>query len=300
MKYEIDRAVIAMSVGELCSLALLGGDLDLRIGNAGRPSVERTAIGAKVHRKLQAEAGVLYDAEVAMTNTTLYRGISFEVSGRADGILQTEPTITVDEIKTVGGRSFDLPPAPLHDAQVRCYAYFLCRERGLEEIRTRLTYYRLDDGKTKYLTETHRMDDLRTFYESLLARVEYRARILIERQTELLPTARRSRFPYRSVRAGQDEMLRECYRDIRAGERLFVEAPTGTGKTLSALFPAVQALGKGFIDKIFYLTAKSATQREAYHAAEQILEGGARLRTLMIGAREQICQNEALLCGIFI
>ena len=291
MKYDIERAAVTLSVTELCALAFLGGDLDLRPGMSKRFSAERAQVGAKVHRKLQAEAGAQYDAEVMLTNTTLYHNLSFEVSGRADGILRSNP-LTVDEIKTVSSRAFELPPAPLHDAQVKCYAYFLCRERNLEGIYTRLTYYCTEDGRTRYLTTYHTARDLQIFYFDLLSRIEYRARILIERQTVLLPSVHEGRFPYSSVREGQDIMLRECYRDIRAGKRLFVEAPTGTGKTLSALYPAVRALGEGHCDKIFYLTAKASTRREAFRAAEQIFRAGSHLRTVVLTAREQICQNE--------
>ncbi len=291
MKYDVERAVVTLSVTELCSLALSGGDLDLRFGAGKAAMFERAAIGAKIHRKLQAEAGVLYDAEVAMVNTTLFHGISFEVSGRADGILRTEPR-TVDEIKTVSARAFDQPPASMHDAQVKCYAYFLCREREFEQVQTRLTYYCQESGKTRYLTETHSQQALRAFYEDLLSRVEYRARILIERETVLRPSVHSGRFPYASVREGQDIMLRECYRDIRAGKRLFIEAPTGIGKTLSALYPAVRSLGEGHIDKIFYLTAKAATRREAFRASAQIFAAGSHLRTVVLSAREQMCKND--------
>ncbi len=291
MKYDIERAVITLSVTELCTLALMGGDLDLRPGMGKRRDAERAAVGAKVHRKLQAEAGVLYDAEVSMTHSTFYRGICFEVSGRADGVMRTEP-LTVDEIKTVSGRAFDLPPAPMHDAQVRCYAHFLCAQKGLHTVQTRLTYYRTDDGKTRYLKNSFSADELREFYESLLARIEYRARILIEHQTVLLPSVASGRFPYASVREGQDILLKECYRDIRAGKRLFAEAPTGTGKTLSTLYPAVRALGEGHIDKIFYLTAKASTRKEAYHAAAQIFRAGSHLRAIVLTAREHCCKND--------
>ena len=154
MKYDIERAVVTLSVGELCALALTGGDLDLRPGMTKRYSAERAAIGAKVHHKLQAEAGVMYDSEVSMTNTTVFHDVTFEVSGRADGIIRTEP-LTVDEIKTVGAKAFELPPPPMYDAQVKCYAYFLSRERSLQSVQTRLTYYRLEDGKTRHITVTH-------------------------------------------------------------------------------------------------------------------------------------------------
>ncbi len=291
MKYDIERAVITLSVTELCALALSSGDLDLRPGKGKRFSTERARVGVKIHQQLQAEAGVQYDAEVSFCNTTLHHGIAYEVSGRADGILHTVP-ITVDEIKTVGGKSHDVPISALHDAQVKCYAYFYGIENKAERVGTRLTYYFLEDGELRHVSETHSLSELRTFYLDLLSKIEYRAALLMERRTKTLPALRCGRFPYPSVRDGQDIMMRECYRTIRDGKRLFVEAPTGTGKTLSALYPAVQALGQERCDKIFYLTAKTSTGREAYRAAKQIFSAGSKIRTIVLTAREQICQNE--------
>lgn len=292
MRYDCERAAVVLSVSELCRYALMSGDLDVRMG--GRFSHERAALGAEIHRKMQASAGAMYDAEVAFSNTTLYGGVCYEVNGRADGVIRAgEHDFTVDEIKTVSGKAFSLPPEPMHDAQVKCYAHFLCRERGLERIKTRLTYYRLEDGKTKHAITEHRREELEAFYLDLLSRVEYRARILIERETVLLPSAHSGHFPYSSVRTGQDIMLKECYRDIRAGKRLFIQAPTGTGKTVSSLYPAMRALGEGHCDKIFYLTAKASTRSEAFRAAADIFRAGTHLRTIVLGARERLCQNEA-------
>jgi len=292
MKYDIDRAAVVMSVRELCAYALMGGDLDLRPGMGKHFSAERASLGAAVHRKLQAEAGVEYTPEVTLSHAVLFRDLCFEIDGRADGILKTDP-ITVDEIKTVSARAFSLPPDPLHDAQVKCYAYFLCCERGLETVCTRLTYYRIEDERTKYLTATHTKGELESFFFDLLSRVEYRARILHEHQTVLLPSVGGGRFPFSSLREGQDVLLKECYHDIRASKRLFAEAPTGIGKTVSTLYPAVRAVGEGHADKIFYLTAKAATRREAFSAAARIFEAGSHLRTVVLTAREQICPNEA-------
>ena len=291
MRYNMEKAAIEISVGELCHYALQSGDLDLRMG--GRFFAERATLGAKIHRKLQASAGAMYDAEVSLSNTTLFHDVCFEVSGRADGIIRSGVRdFTVDEIKTVSGKAFSLPPSPMHEAQVKCYAYFLCREKNLAEIKTRLTYYRIDDEKIKHTTTTHSFESLKHFYFDLLSRIEYRAHILIERETVLRPSVHSGRFPYYTVRNGQDIMLRECYRDIRAGKRLFIQAPTGTGKTVSALYPAIRALGEGYCDKIFYLTAKASTRREAYRAAADIFKAGSHLRTIVLGARERLCQNE--------
>ena len=291
MKYDIERAVITLSVTELCALALSSGDLDLRPGKGKRFSTERARIGVKIHQRLQTEAGVRYDAEVPLCNTTLHRGIAYEVSGRADGILYTSP-IAVDEIKTLGGKSHDVPIYALHDAQVKCYAYFYALEKKIDRISTRLTYYFLEDSEIRHVSETHTLSELRTFYLDLLSKIEYRAEILVEQKTKVLPAIRCGRFPYPSVRDGQDIMMREGYRTIRDGKRLFVEAPTGTGKTLSALYPAVQALGQEKCDRIFYLTAKASTGREAFRAAKQIFSAGSEIRTIVLTAREQICQNE--------
>ena len=291
MKYDAERAAIVLSVGELCAYALSGGDLDLRHGGNRSAAFSRARVGAEVHRKLQAEAGAEYTPEVTLSHALLYGGITYEISGRADGIIRTQP-LTVDEIKTVGGRAFDLPPAPMHDAQVKCYAYFLCCQRNLERIRTRLTYYRIEDGKIRHLEAEHTKEELESFLMELLSKISYRAEVLSERGTVLLPSAEASGFPYASVREGQDTLIKECYRDIRAGKRLFAEAPTGIGKTVSTLYPAVRALGEGHCDKIFYLTAKSATRKEAFLTAQKIFEAGAHLRTVVLTARDQICPNE--------
>ena len=218
MKYEAERAVLTLSVGELCELAFLPSDLDLRYSRT--PSVRRAELGADVHRRLQAEAGALYTPEVSFTHTELYGGLHYEISGRADGIISGEIP-TVDEIKTVKGRLMNRQPEPRHEAQMKCYAYFLCVQRELDEVQGRLTYYCIDDGRLKYFTSVYRREELHEFFLGLLSRVEYRAQILSERETVLRPSAAEGRFPFSSVREGQDVLIKECYRDIRAGKRLF-------------------------------------------------------------------------------
>ena len=289
MKYHVGRAAITLSVRELCAYAVCPPDLDLRIG--GRQSLVTAAKGREAHKLLQKRAEHGYEAEVAFTNTTLHGGICYEVSGRADGVLRGDPTV-VEEIKTVSGSAFDREPTAFHEAQGMCYAYFLCRRDALAEVEVRLTLCRVEDYKTRSFARRFGFEELERFYRDLLARVEYRARLTVERYTVRIPSVSSGRFPFSSVREGQDIMIRESYRDIKAGKRLFLQAPTGTGKTVSSLYPAVRALGDGYCDKIFYLTAKASTRREAYAASSRIFEAGSHLRTVVLTAREQICPNE--------
>ena len=249
-------------------------------------------IGAEIHRRIQKDAGAKYTPEVALNNTTMHGGIYYTVSGRADGVIRKLGRVTVDEIKSVKPFDFFAPPKEIFVAQMKCYAYFLACREELERIGGRLTYVNSDNGKIKYFDYEFHIDDLRLWYKSLIMKISRAAGFMKHRVEEILPSAENAAFPYGELREGQEIMIREGYRAMKRGERLFVQAPTGTGKTISSLYPAVRALGAGYADKIFYLTAKSSTRREAYRAAGKIFEGGAHLRTAVITAKEQVC-----LCG---
>ena len=288
MRYNTDTCSLELSVRLLCESAWRGGDL----GGYGFSATDLGAMadGAAIHRKLQAEAGGYYHPEVSLQNTTLFHGLYYTVSGRADGVIRgADGSLTVDEIKCVRGRAFYTPPQEVFLSQLKCYAYFLAVREELSEIGGRLTYYHIETKKLKYFTYRFSTDSLRADYLRLLGRIEDRARWTVERVTDRLPSAASARFPYEELREGQEIMIRECHAAIRRRKRLFVEAPTGTGKTVSALYGAIRAMGEGHVDKIFYLTAKASTAREAYRAMGKLLEGGAKLRTVMITAKEQAC-----------
>ncbi len=286
MRYNEEKACIEMSVRELCGMALSSGDLEW---GGGRAAFSAMQTGAEWHKKLQSGRGAGYSAELALCNTTLHSGIAYEVSGRADGVEQTDEEITVEEIKSVSPYRFYQPPLPSHLAQLRVYAHFLCAARGLAGVRTRLVLVRSDDGKVKEHLEYCPARVLRAHYEQLLQAVSRWAILCVERATTALPTLAGQKFPYSYMREGQERMIRAAYRTIGKGKRLFVGAPTGIGKTMSALYPAVRALGAGRCDRIFYLTAKASTRREAFDAVRRLVDCGAPLRAVVLTAREQIC-----------
>ena len=132
-----------------------------------------------------------------------------------------------------------------------------------------------------------------------LARLIPIAQMLRERGEKILSCSSNAKFPYPTLRNGQMLMMNECYDAMSRGKRLFVQAPTGIGKTLSVLYPAVKFLGSGKCDKIFYFTAKSSTQAEAYRAAGALFASGAQLRTIVISAKEQVCcASDCMVNGI--
>ena len=290
LTYNADRAAIEISVGELCRMALKCGDLDRSLFRAG---LWRMQEGTSLHSMLQEEAGKTYgySAEVPLSLTTVYDGLTYTVSGRADGVMKGygEGALKVEEIKSVRGGMFYNNPPEVYLAQLRCYAHFLCVTRGLGEIDTCLTYIHAESHKIRRFEQTMTAEELAGYYEDLLRHIAPWARLEIERKTEIPDTLRSLPFPYPTLREGQEELIHTCRRAIRAGKRLFAQAPTGIGKTMSVLYPSVRALGEGKCDKIFYLTAKASTAAEAFHAARRLHESGARMRSVTLTAKEQVC-----------
>ena len=93
-------------------------------------------------------------------------------------------------------------------------------------------------------------------------------------------------FPYRE---GQKELATNVYRTIYHKRKLFLEAPTGVGKTISTVFPTVKAMGEGLVEKIFYLTAKTITRTVAQECFSLLQQNGLLLKTIVITAKEKIC-----------
>jgi len=289
IRYNVSTCTAEMSVSTLCEIGARSGSIDRRHGS-GKLNMH---IGSEIHRRLQSEAGAFYEAEVALCNTILFGGMHYTVSGRADGIIKSSDGAVVDEIKTVHGYEFFMPPSTSHLAQLKCYAYFLSVRDSLDSVRARLTYFNTDNEKIKYFEFAFSASELKDFYFGLLSEVSFFAELEAKRTLDVLPTAANAVFPYGELREGQEMMIRECYGAIKRGQRLFVEAPTGTGKTISSLFPAVRSLGAGFADKVFYLTAKASTRREAYYAASKLFLSGTPIRAVVLTAKESLCRCSA-------
>ena len=329
MHYNPQTDFIEISVRELCALAFKGGSLDNRV-----PPVNlyrRAEEGRETHEKLRAlrEAGKglgvssepprklrgseelylpaeplpepAYHAEVTLRHTCRMDGVAFSVSGRADGVWY-DPAggCVVEEIKSVTGNAdyYIRSPRESDLAQLTCYGYFLCAAKGLSTVTLRLTYVRPGHEEEAYFADSvMTAEQLAGAYSAILRMILPRAKDLYERETTLRKTAKRAIFPYTEVRDAQQDMIRECWRDMRAGKTLFAEAPTGIGKTIATLYPAVRCFGEGKCDKIFYLTAKNATRREAFAAVQKLNEAATPIRACVITARESACICEAAKAG---
>ncbi len=330
MYYNPATGHIEISVRELCALAFKGGSLDNRV--PPQHLYRRAEEGREVHGALRAlrEEGkgpgmpgeqprkrprgseealipteeipkATYHAEVTLSHTCRMDGVTFLVSGRADGVwFDPMGGCMVEEIKSVTGMAdfYMRSPREADLAQLSCYGYFLCAAKGLSTVTLRLTYARAgQEEEAACVDRLMTAEQLKGVYAALLQMILPRAKDLQERETTLRRTAKHAVFPYTGMREAQQDMIRECWRDIRAGKTLFAEAPTGIGKTIATLYPAVRCFGEGKCDKIFYLTAKNATRREAFAAVGKLNEAATPIRACVITAREGACICEAAKTG---
>ncbi len=292
MRYDESRDTIEISAEEICMSALMGGNIDNR--RAYRRFHERASDKARIYEKLHLSFGMRYYDRVELTNTCKIDGIYFTVTGYADGVLCRDDGYTVDEVR-VGSpdKRYDAAEEQYHRARLALYAYFLCCAKECSEMEIRQLFFDTENGEIRIRKETATKAELQAICMSMISKVLWRAQIIRERARVRIPAAANALFPYKTLRDSQTEMIKECYRDIKHGNRLFCQAPTGIGKTVSTLYPSVKCIGEGVADKIFYLTSKQSIRREAFSAMSRMNKVGVGLRTCIISSRESMCKNAA-------
>ena len=277
---------IRISVRNLVEFILRHGDIDNRHRGTPEGAMQE---GSRIHRMIQKRMGAEYRAEVPLKYTLAADGYTLMVEGRADGIIHHEGKVTIDEIKgtyrelaRIGG------PEPLHLAQAKCYAYMYGLGQGLGDVRVQITYCNIPAEELKYFHREYDFGELETWFAGVIAAyqkwADYSCKWRGIRQNSIEGLA----FPY-PYRAGQKELAANVYRTIYHGKKLFLEAPTGVGKTISTIYPSVQAMGKGMGEKLFYLTAKTITRTVAEETLQLLREKGLRMKSIILTAKEKIC-----------
>ena len=286
----MDEKRIALSVTELVRFAAGAGNIDARYGGDATGALSK---GAAVHRRLQRESGGLYLPEVALSGSVSLDGIEYLLSGRADGIIDTpEGSVTVDEIKSTRLSPALLSPAvhEMYFAQGEVYAFLYSVIHRLDRMAVRLTYYHTETDKIYRTVREYSASELKERVILLLRKAAAAVTAVCERKLILPGELADAPFPYDNKREGQKETVLRAYSVFRQGGRIFAEAPTGIGKTISALYPALKAVGTGHADKVFYLTAKGVIARQAAATAEKM--GAEHLRTVILSARSKMCISD--------
>ncbi len=285
---EIVKPIYTVQVRELVEFVLRAGDL---AGERQFVGMDRAVQGIRGHQKIQRSRPPGYATEIAVEHEIHVDTFTLVIRGRLDGVLRSPGELLIEEIKTVHGK-WDREAEPLHWAQAKIYAYIYASKESAKEVVIQLTYLELETSRVTEFRQPFSIEELGNFFTttttSYLEWIREEVRWLAVRNESV----RQLNFPFQAYRPGQREMAVTVYKTLTGGGRAFIAAPTGIGKTISALFPAAKALGEGKLKRIYYLTARTVGQGMAEKAVRDLRQGGLRLRTVTLTARHKVCINE--------
>jgi DNA excision repair protein ERCC-2 len=287
------KPAITISVRNLVEHLLRSGDLRMDFFGAAR-AVE----GIRIHQRIQHSRPDTYLAEVSITHSVDSESLTMNISGRIDGIIPDGELPIVEEIKSTQRPLDDLVdnPNPIHWGQAKCYAYMWACQEEVDELGVQLTYVNVSSGEVREDLQTFTLNQLEDFFLDLVNRYRTwllsRVQWLADRDNAIAETS----FPFDSYRAGQRNMAVAVYRSVRDGRHLLVQAATGIGKTMAALFPCIKALGEQLVSKIVFLTARTTGRLAAEKALEILRDRGLRLKSVSITAKEKICFEPDCAC----
>lgn len=290
-----EETIIRISVRSLVEFILRKGDIDNRV--SGSMEKDAMLLGGKIHRKIQSRMGTNYTAEVPLKIQMPCDGFVLQIEGRADGVLKDDGKVLIDEIKGILRSLEHLEaPVPVHLAQAKCYAYIYAVQNSLKCIDVQMTYCQMETEEIRRFCQKFEFQELQTWFQDLVTQYEKWAKFEIEWRNVRNDSIRQIEFPF-PYREGQRDLVVSAYRTILRKKKLFIQAPTGVGKTMATVFPAVRAVGEGLGEKIFYLTAKTITRTVAEQAFSLLKEKGLLYKTITLTAKEKICFCEEAECN---
>ncbi|WP_342563423.1 ATP-dependent DNA helicase [Paenibacillus sp. FSL R7-0345] len=287
-------AEISISVRSLVEYVFSSGSL-----MPGFSSGAAMAEGTRIHQHIQKQYKEGDRKEVYLKTELVHEGLKFIIDGRCDGLLTGEDgTVTVEEIKSTGELlEPDFAGKEVHWAQALMYAHILCLDLELTAIRVKLTYVRRGGEEQQSLYRQMTSVELEAFASDTVARYAPYAELLVRHQEQRDASIRALAFPFPDYRNGQRHFAAAVYKSVSEKVNLFAQAPTGIGKTMSTLFPALKALGEGKAAGLFYLTAKTVNRLAAQEAIGMLIAQGMQLHTVTLTAKDKSCFREEGLCS---
>ncbi|NUU60165.1 helicase C-terminal domain-containing protein [Paenibacillus agri] len=285
---------ISISVRTLVEYVFRSGSLE-----PGFRSASSMVEGTRIHQKIHQRYKESDQKEVYLKTEIPYKELLLVVDGRCDGLLLTEDgTLVVEEIKSTAG-PLDLlgEGREVHWAQALMYAYMIALEQGLTSMEVRLTYVQRGGEEERSLQRSVSMEELADFAADTVARYAPYAEMLLRHDITKEQSIRELGFPFPTYRKGQRHFAGAVYKAVSEGVNLFAQAPTGIGKTMSTLFPAIKAIGEGRAKGFFYLTAKTITRMAAEEALALLSAKGLVLHVITLTAKDKACFREEGLCG---
>ncbi|GAX03380.1 ATP-dependent helicase [Secundilactobacillus pentosiphilus] len=277
--------ITKLGIRELVEFTLRSGDL-----NASMNSMNTALEGAQIHRMLQKSRGANYQKEYSLEHQVELAGKPYLVHGRADGVILNGNDTLIEEIKTSDAAFEDLTEntLTLYWGQAKMYAYILMTDEDLSQLTLQLTYYRRTTEKVTTKKISYTLAEATKFFNAITAEYETWLKLQADLRRTRNASIKDLAFPFDHYRTGQRELAVAVYKALLLKKQLFIEAPTGTGKTISTVFPCIKAMGEDQIQRLFYLTAKQSTRRVVEQALGLMAQQGLKLRSITLTAKDTI------------
>lgn len=247
--------------------------------------------GTRIHKQIQQGYDEHGEKEVHLKIEIPFRDLVFRIEGRCDGMWTDEQgLLTVDEIKSTSISAEDIGDGrEVHWAQAQMYGHILAEQRELEQVRVQLTYVHKSSGRETKLERIRTRQELHDFAMDTLAKYAPYAEMLAEHRRRRNASIEGLPFPFSGYRSGQRQFAGAVYKTVGEKVNLFAEAPTGTGKTISTLFPVIKSIGSERAERLMYVTAKTVTRANAEDALQRMQQNGLHLHGVTITAKDKVC-----------
>lgn len=294
MLLTYQNGIIKTSVRKLVEFLFRNGDITAGYGTIS--DIDAMQEGSRLHKKLQKKQRATYMPEVSLKMSWEQEDYILELQGRADGIDKKDETYYIDEIKCVYKDVTKIEQADLvHLAQAKCYAYMYAKQQELSHIDVQVTYCNLKTEEIQYLSYSFEYEELETWFLDVLSSYQMWADYYVNRLKERDHSIKELVFPF-DFRKGQKTMTAIVYQTIMKKQKVFLQAPTGIGKTISTLYPSLKSMLQFKTEKIFYLTAKTITRLAAQEALTLLKKSHLKITSVSLTAKEKICLNDVFLC----
>jgi len=287
---------LSISVGELADSVRTG---DLHPDSELRVSAME---GIRTHQKVQNDRRPPYVAEQSIKARCRTELGIVEIRGRMDGWIPAAGGIPpwIEEIKTSRrqGSAPDPSLISIHAAQLKLYAWMTALAGGCEHINAQLTFIHPDSLSASPVRFEWHIDELAQFAMRQLRAFVDRAMREEARRGQRDRRLSTLAYPMAAFRPGQRALASVAYKAIvDATHQTWLEAPTGLGKTIGILYPALRAMPVSDVSRVFYFTAKVQGQNAAEEALQQLRESEAfPLTSVTITAKRAVCPTPELPC----
>lgn len=289
---------VMLSVIDLALPCPRVGSIDTYSGFA---STSKLAI--KAHQKFQAAQHHInpnYQSEVATTHTMVFNRYKFHISGRMDGLYQ-ENGVRIEEIKT----AFD--PKKLMDLlaeiyfthpywlQVQLYGYiYWLKTKTIPKLDLLILSLR-NHKKTHTLSVELDIPAFELWLEQRFNELILEIKESQKRITRRKKLSKKLIFPFEQPRPHQKELIATITQGMEQTKPMLIQAPTGLGKTMGILYPALkESLGRG--QKTIYITPKNTQHQIAFNTVRMLQDKGAPFKSLTLTSKKKLCMKNEPIC----